>query len=138
MIELRNHEGQVEGWHIRSAFEAMIIGRAAVLHDPNNATTLYIHHNGVGETTRSEVEFLDRDIKYGRLVVGQSIARNAEEALRSVANSGVAWNDIQPEVAKTFVNMLDAGREAHDLPPLIQVPEPEEPINISSKVPRAA
>lgn len=138
MIELKNHEGQVEGWHIRSAFEAMVIGRAAVFHDPNEATTLYLHHNGVREPARSEIEFLDRDIRLGRLVVGKSIARNAEEALRSVADTGVAWNDIQPELARVFVNMLDTSREAQDAPPLIHVPEPEEPIRVARRVPRAA
>ncbi len=138
MIELRNHDGQVEGWHIRSAFEAMIIGRAAVLNDPNEATTLYLHHNGVRDPARTEVEFLERDIRYGRLVVNKSVARNAEEAFRSVVSSGEAWNNIQPEVARAFVDMLDASREAQDTQPLMQVPESEEPISVTSRVPRAA
>ncbi len=135
MIELTNVEGQVEGWHVRSAFEAKMIGRAAVLHDPNQATNLIIHHNGVKDAAISETQFFYRDYKFGRLVVGKAVARNAEEAFRSVVSSGQAWNGIEPEVAEVFVKVIDAGRQ----PRLAdQIPEPVEDIQATRNVRQAA
>ncbi len=135
MIELTNRDGQLEGWHVRSAFEAKMIGRAAVLHDPDNATNLIIHHDGVKDVAISETQFFDRDHRYGRLVVGKTVARNAEEAFRQVATSGQVWNGIEPEVAQAFVTMLDAGRQPRLAEPL---PEPCAPIQAIDNIKQAA
>lgn len=133
MIELRSNDGQIEGWHIRSALEARIIGRAAVLDDPNEATTLYLHHAGTEGLAASEVEFLDRDMRYGRLVIGKSLARKAEKAFRSVASSDKAWNGIQPLVARLFVEIIDAGRQEPAITQLAELPGPIESTQLTRR-----
>ncbi len=152
MREFIDQNGQPAGWHVMSAFEARMIGRAAVIDDPNEASTAYIRHNGAEDTTNSEVIFAAREARYGRLIIGRSVARHAEQAFRQIADINVGWNGISPDVAKAFVALLDYGlQESREInvpiPPdnsqspeaiVVEVPDLSGPINATGHVKQAA
>lgn len=121
MRELIGQDGQSSGWHIMTAFEAKIIGQAAVFNDPDKPTTLYLHHAGTEGVTSSEADFAAREAKFGRLTVGRWRAERAEEAFRQIVNGGEPWNGIEPNVAQHFVVLIDSGLQASKV---LKAPDP--------------
>ncbi|MDB5170873.1 MAG: hypothetical protein JWO35_567 [Candidatus Saccharibacteria bacterium] len=121
-------------WHIRGAFEARKIGRAAVLHDPLNSKMRFFHHEGTESMAGTESEFVTRDLQNEPLIITRATATVVEEAFRLIISNGKAWNQIEPDVAEAFVSMLDTQRQ----PATLQVPDMEEPVSITRRTKQAA
>src|SRR5947209_3356733 len=99
-------------WQIDSAVESEIIGRVAMYGNTSVAGTKFIFkHPQEIDTTADEVEFVRRELQYGKLVIGRQYAEPAEAGLKAIVDSGETFNGVTQEVANICLQAIRKSRE---------------------------
>lgn len=101
-------------WQINSAFEALVVGRAATRNHTDGATLILFKHPGETTMPATENEFLTREAEHqdSPLVIHPSYAQVAEGAFRHIVATRESWNDIDPTIANAFLEVIDETRAA--------------------------
>ncbi|GEM_PF-6150685 len=103
------HDGH---WQIDSAFEAEIIARVAGFGQPDAHSKYILRHSRNLEVTSNELEFFNREQKYGKLTIGKSLAASAEAGLSAIETNGESYEGVTVDMATMCLGIIRRSREA--------------------------
>jgi hypothetical protein len=111
-LKVRHGTRQVVHWAVDSALEEVRFGRAATYGARASAPNTILRRREMPplKDPDDELQFLDREMKFGRLILDQKMARLVERGLRGIAQSGKIYRNVMPGEAQSILNILDRQR----------------------------
>jgi hypothetical protein len=121
-------------WWIQSAAESHYISRAAALALGDGTLEYRLTHHRDLEPVKSreEVTFTDRELKYGKLLVSDTLIEQARVGFAEVLGRGAVTNTITPGAAETMSALIDTAR-AEQVVPL----KAAQPVEASAHAPQS-